>query len=109
MNTILIFGTIEGPVEVKTVGDKQLKLAEYRIDGIPCQSWQESADKVPPIGSQVVASGFVKARQRQANSGATFIDISVSISRFEPAGGAPQPRPVPAPAAPVVDDALFGD
>lgn len=112
MNVVMIVGTIEGPINVKTVGESNLKLAEYKIDGMPVQSWGDSADKVPPIGTQVVASGSAKARSRQAQSGAVFTDISISISRFEQVGQGQTPAlaPAPTPAAPKSDaDAMFED
>lgn len=81
------YGRIEGPIEHKTIGEKNLHLATFRLnDGQsthPVEAWGDTADQVPAAGTLVMVTGRVRSRAVTAKSGTEFIDTKVTATAID--------------------------
>ena len=121
MSTVLMaYGTIEGPVEVKSVGNPAKKLATFGLnDGTgpayQVEAWKETADSLPPIGTFVVIQGRLSSRAFTKKDGTPGKSLSVTASRIEPVPLPGRVAPVAAqgqhlaPPAPLAATDGFGD
>lgn len=114
----MAYGTIEGPVEVKSVGNPARKLATFGLnDGTgpayTVEAWKEVADSLPPVGTFVVVQGRLSSRAFTKKDGTPGKSLSVTASRIEAIPLSGRVAPVAAqghlaPAAPPAADG-FGD